>query len=96
MNPVHVHPCSHCKTPVDCRGEQITSTDARCGLECLTYHRHHGLWLCRSCDHQFKLAECHDCGELAAVVLDDHDDASGYRGEIGYCVGCAEKRGVRV
>lgn len=37
--------------------------------------------------------ECHDCGSLEIVkVLDDCDDASGYKGAIAFCKACWEKR----
>ena len=42
------------------------------------------LVLCESCQKYFA-EPCHVCGDPAVHVVDDSDDASGYRGEIGLC-----------
>lgn len=40
-----------------------------------------------------KPVECSDCGEPAAVVFEDRgDDATGYRGDVAYCLACLAKR----
>jgi hypothetical protein len=43
------------------------------------------LVLCASCQQHFTTPDCHVCGDPAVHVVEDSDDASGYRGEIGLC-----------
>jgi hypothetical protein len=67
---------------------------------CKTPTDYHGirtaaLLLCPACDKAFKQPDCHDCGGPSAVVFEDCDDASGYRGEEGLCLECLAKREAR-
>lgn len=92
---LHVHACCHCKTPVECHGEQVRNHDGAPEVICLSYHRADGTitpWLCEYCYSAAQRSECHDCGEPAVHVFEDSDDASGYRGEIGLCNACLSAR----
>jgi hypothetical protein len=39
---VHAHPCAHCKTPVECEGDQVRNYDGWPDVRCLTYHLDNG------------------------------------------------------
>jgi hypothetical protein len=43
------------------------------------------LVLCESCHRTFAMPDCHVCGSPAVRTIEDSDDASGYRGEVGLC-----------
>jgi hypothetical protein len=82
----HSHPCQHCLTTVECHGTLSFNYDGFPETWCDDYHKLTGVFLCESCDRLFKDApECHVCGDPAVHVVEDSDDASGYRGEIGLC-----------
>jgi hypothetical protein len=38
---------------------------------------------------------CHVCGEPADLVVEDSDDASGYKGDVAFCRACYAKREQR-
>jgi hypothetical protein len=91
----HTHQCIHCRTPVECHGTLERNHDGWPEVVCDNFHKSSKLFLCESCDHAFKQPDCHDCGGPSAVVFEDCDDASGYRGEEGLCLECLAKREAR-
>lgn len=38
MSRTHTHPCSHCKTPVECDGELVQNYDGWPEVVCVIYH----------------------------------------------------------
>ena len=84
----HSHPCRFCKTPVECHGDLQRNHDGWPETVCYDYHIQAQPCLCEACARP----ECHVCGEPAVQTVDDHDDGSGYKGEVSYC---AEHYGAR-
>jgi hypothetical protein len=49
----HTHPCQHCKTPVECHGDQEQNHDGWPAVRCLDYHLEGGTvarLLCEDCE----------------------------------------------
>ena len=88
----HSHPCAHCQTPVDCHGELVRNHDGFPETICHVFHVCGTPFYCHACYLATKQEACADCGEVAAVVFEDADEASGYRGDLALCAACIAKR----
>jgi hypothetical protein len=45
----HTHPCSHCKTPIDCDGELVQNYDGWPEVICAIYHVDGVEMVCEAC-----------------------------------------------
>ena len=60
----HTHPCTHCRTPVECHGTWEQNYDGFPEVICGFYHLPNGSLAELYCDACW---ECQDCGETATL-----------------------------
>lgn len=80
----HTHTCQHCQAPVECDGALEPNYDGWPEQVCTVYHVQGRHVLCDPCILASR-ERCDVCGEPASVVVEDSDDASGYRGDVALC-----------
>jgi hypothetical protein len=89
MAKTHTHPCEVCGDQVDCHGIWEQNHDGFPAVTCTARHRPGGQVIESRCEECEKVTLCEGCGESPAVkVIEDKDDASGYRGELALCAIC--------
>lgn len=85
----HSHPCSICGVKTECPGEWERNHDGIPAVICTFMHQPGGSMATLRCEDCAGIQICEGCGESPAVkVLEDADDASGYRGNLALCAIC--------